>query len=38
MLNGVHIELTGENVTECVGGPDSLVEVKYQREFRFACC
>jgi hypothetical protein len=25
-LGGVHFELTGENVTECVGGPEKLLE------------
>jgi 3-deoxy-D-arabino-heptulosonate 7-phosphate (DAHP) synthase class II len=25
-LGGVHFELTGENVTECTGGPQKLLE------------
>ena len=25
-LGGVHFELTGENVTECTGGPEKLLE------------
>ncbi len=33
-LGGVHFELTGENVTECVGGARGLAEVDLQRAYR----
>lgn len=34
MLGGVHIELTGEDVTECVGGARGLTEVDLVRAYR----
>lgn len=33
-LGGVHIELTGENVTECIGGATGLTEDDLQRAYR----
>ena len=33
-LGGVHLELTGENVTECLGGARQLTEVDLQRDYR----
>jgi 3-deoxy-7-phosphoheptulonate synthase len=33
-LGGVHIELTGENVTECVGGARGLTEVDLERAYK----
>jgi 3-deoxy-7-phosphoheptulonate synthase len=33
-LGGVHIELTGENVTECIGGARNLSEADLKREYR----
>jgi 3-deoxy-7-phosphoheptulonate synthase len=33
-LGGVHIELTGENVTECVGGARGLTEQDLRRAYR----
>lgn len=33
-LGGVHIELTGENVTECVGGAVGLTEADLERAYR----
>lgn len=33
-LGGVHFELTGENVTECVGGARGLQEVDLARDYR----
>lgn len=33
-LGGVHIELTGENVTECVGGASGLTEQDLARAYR----
>jgi 3-deoxy-7-phosphoheptulonate synthase len=33
-LGGVHIELTGENVTECVGGARGLAEVDLERAYK----
>ena len=33
-LGGVHIELTGENVTECVGGARGLAEEDLKRAYR----
>jgi 3-deoxy-7-phosphoheptulonate synthase len=33
-LGGVHIELTGENVTECVGGARGLSEADLKRAYR----
>jgi len=33
-LGGVHLEMTGENVTECLGGARQLTEVDLQRDYR----
>jgi 3-deoxy-7-phosphoheptulonate synthase len=33
-LGGVHFELTGENVTECVGGASGVTEADLEREYR----
>lgn len=33
-LGGVHFELTGENVTECIGGARGLAEVDLKRAYR----
>ncbi len=33
-LGGVHFELTGENVTECVGGARGLTEADLRRDYR----
>jgi len=33
-LGGVHLELTGENVTECLGGARELVEADLERAYR----
>jgi 3-deoxy-7-phosphoheptulonate synthase len=35
-LGGVHLELTGENVTECLGGARSLVEKDLERAYKSA--
>lgn len=34
LLGGVHFELTGENVTECVGGARGLTEADLNRDYR----
>ncbi len=34
MLGGVHIELTGEDVTECIGGARGLAEADLARAYR----
>ncbi len=34
VLGGVHFELTGENVTECVGGSSGLAEADLTRDYR----
>jgi 3-deoxy-7-phosphoheptulonate synthase len=34
ILGGVHIELTGDNVTECVGGARGLTEADLARDYR----
>lgn len=34
---GIHIELTGDNVTECVGGVDDLVEADLGNRYETAC-
>ena len=34
ILGGVHFELTGENVTECVGGARGLSEAELERDYR----
>ncbi len=33
-LGGIHIELTGENVTECTGGARGLTEADLQRAYK----
>ena len=33
-LGGIHLELTGEDVTECVGGPANLTESDLPRDYR----
>ncbi len=33
-LSGIHLELTGEDVTECLGGPANLTEIDLQRDYR----
>jgi 3-deoxy-7-phosphoheptulonate synthase len=33
-LGGVHFELTGENVTECIGGASGVTEADLAREYR----
>lgn len=33
-LGGVHLELTGENVTECLGGARDLIEADLQRAYK----
>jgi 3-deoxy-7-phosphoheptulonate synthase len=33
-LGGVHVELTGENVTECTGGARGLSDTDLQRAYR----
>jgi len=35
-LGGVHFELTGENVTECVGGARGLADADLERNYRSA--
>ena len=36
MLGGVHIELTGEDVTECIGGARGLAEADLARAYKIA--
>lgn len=36
-LGGVHLELTGDNVTECVGGAKGLGEKELQRNYETFC-
>jgi 3-deoxy-7-phosphoheptulonate synthase len=33
-LGGIHIELTGEDVTECIGGARNLTEADLERDYR----
>ena len=33
-LGGVHLELTGENVTECTGGARGLTDTDLERAYR----
>jgi len=35
-LGGVHFELTGENVTECLGGASGVTEADLTRDYRTA--
>jgi 3-deoxy-7-phosphoheptulonate synthase len=37
ILGGVHFELTGEDVTECVGGPQELGEADLGRSYETFC-
>ena len=34
VLGGVHFEMTGENVTECIGGASGIVEADLERAYR----
>ncbi|HTE55242.1 MAG TPA: 3-deoxy-7-phosphoheptulonate synthase class II [Kofleriaceae bacterium] len=34
ILGGVHFEMTGDNVTECIGGASGVVEADLQRAYR----
>jgi 3-deoxy-7-phosphoheptulonate synthase len=34
---GIHMELTGEDVTECVGGGDAIVEDDLSRRYETVC-
>lgn len=36
-LGGVHFELTGENVTECIGGPEGINEVDLPLHYTSYC-
>lgn len=36
-LGGVHLELSGDNVTECLGGPDNLQARDLNRAYHSAC-
>lgn len=36
-LGGVHFELTGDDVTECVGGAEALTEEDLERNYTSAC-
>ena len=36
-LQGVHLEMTGENVTECVGGPEDLFESDLPKRYTSYC-
>ncbi len=33
-LGGVHFELTGDNVTECLGGASGVTEADLEKEYR----
>lgn len=37
ILGGVHLELTGENVTECVGGSQNLLEQELHQNYETYC-
>jgi 3-deoxy-7-phosphoheptulonate synthase len=37
VFGGVHIELTGENVTECVGGPENLMDSDLPMRYTTYC-
>ena len=34
---GVHVELTGENVTECLGGSDSVLDHQLEERYETMC-
>jgi len=34
---GIHIELTGENVTECIGGADQLIDADLDHRYETVC-
>jgi 3-deoxy-7-phosphoheptulonate synthase len=34
---GLHIELTGDNVTECLGGSDDLLDVNLSQNYTTVC-
>ncbi|WP_328620075.1 class II 3-deoxy-7-phosphoheptulonate synthase [Streptomyces sp. NBC_00354] len=34
---GIHVELTGDNVTECVGGADEITDADLKRRYETAC-
>jgi len=34
---GLHVELTGEDVTECLGGAQAIVDADLQRRYETAC-
>ena len=34
ILGGVHFEMTGENVTECIGGASGIGEADLERDYR----
>lgn len=36
-LAGVHFELTGDNVTECTGGPENLTEDQLPERYNTMC-
>lgn len=36
-LGGVHLELTGEDVTECVGGPEELLDADLHTNYTSYC-
>ncbi len=36
-LGGVHLELTGDDVTECLGGPQELQEADLERSYQTRC-
>lgn len=36
-LGGVHLEMTGEDVTECIGGPEGLTELDLPRAYKTLC-
>lgn len=37
LLGGVHVELTGEDVTECVGGGSGIEEADLEKHYESAC-
>ena len=34
---GLHVELTGEDVTECLGGAQEIVDADLERRYETAC-